>query len=140
MAPLENLKHELLANEIIASKSPVEAYKKVYNVSSDASASANVSRVLSNNPSLRERVSEILNAKGLSLDFISQRLHGHVMSENEGIALKAVEDAFKLHGAFSDDDKAVQIDTVNIVFGDVVAPKVSNTPNNNPSIEGVGNT
>lgn len=132
---LENLQHERLAHELTVSPSATEAYKKVYGVKSDEVASANASRVLAQNPSLRERVSEILNARGLSLDFISQRLHGHVMSENEGIALKAVEDAFKLHGAFSDDDKAVQIDTVNIVFGDVVAPPPIVSPNTSPAIE-----
>lgn len=134
MGPLENLKHEEFARNLIETKSQQEAYLRAYPESDALSAKTSASRLLTVE-NVRQRVLELMNEK-LSPSRVVSKLSEHLDSENEGISMDAVKTSLKVMGAFSEDKPVNQIETINIVFGDVVAPKASNTPNNNVTIEG----
>lgn len=138
MGPLDNLQHEKFVHNLIESKSQTEAYQKTFPGLDANSSAASASRLLTLE-SVRNRILELMNVK-VTPERVVDKLSQHLDSENDGISMDAVKTSLKVMGAFNEDKQAMSIDTVNIVFGDVVAPKVSNTPNDNPSIEGVGNT
>jgi hypothetical protein len=121
MAPLDNLQHEKFAQNLIESKSQLEAYQKTFPGIDANSASASASRLLTLE-SVKQRVLELMNVK-VSPDSVVNALADCIASENEGVKLNAVNTALKAYHVFDEDKQTLSIDTVNIVFGDVTAPK-----------------
>lgn len=119
--PLSNPKHEIFARNVVkeggsASKAYLETYKDVQ----PKTAYTNGPRLLANTD-IKNRVTAILDAKGLSLPDLTERLRKFADSENEGIGLDATKTGFKLHGCF-DEQKSVtnNIESIEVSFNQTV--------------------
>lgn len=122
MGALKNVKHEKFAHEIINSSSTqADAYKKVYPVTDNVVASNNASRLL-DNASIKSRILELMQEReSTSPNGIISKLNALISSENEGIAMQAVNTGLKVYGMFDNEKSAINIDSINVVFAE--APK-----------------
>ena len=113
MPPLKNIKHEIFAHNVVKHKgNQTKAYKDTFVGTKDECAKDNGSRLIARD-SVRERVVEILNKKGLSFDNLMDKLGSHVHSITENISLEATKFSYRLHGAL-DEDKIDQSGSINI--------------------------
>lgn len=122
MPPLKNLRHEKFAQELIASNSNKEAYEKAYPESVDnQSAIVSASRLLTLD-NVRQRVFELMteNADTMPKNVVA-RLGQLVNSENEGVAMNAVNTALKAFRVFDTENVTNNIESINVVFAE--APK-----------------
>ncbi len=128
---LKNKKHELFAQEMINpdTKSPTEAYAKVYGVIDPHISATNAGKLLKNTD-IRSRVLDLLDShRSTKLDRLTERLGDHVESDKGELSLKAVELGFKLHGALDIDNLSQQDPAdiqINIISNSNVVNKLDN--------------
>lgn len=115
MPKLKNPKHELLAKKIVEKNfNLTEAYSETYPNSSRDSARSSVCDVLAI-PSVKERIDEIAERKGLTAEFeIDRLLSAHdamrpvivggkkIDYPDYAVRLEAIKTGLKLHGALGD--------------------------------------
>lgn len=118
MPPLKNLRHEKFAREMINAPTNKDAYIKAYpDVANNIVASNNASRLL-DSVSVKARILELLQQNpATSPDGITKRLNELVASENEGIAMQAVNTGLKVYKMFDEDGGGNTINAIQIVFG-----------------------
>ena len=122
MPPLTNIKHELLAHNILAeSGNATKAYQATYPDSSYETANANAYKMLLNGIGIRQRVFELMVNHGrLALKPTLEKLADHIESKDDRVSLTALQTAFKLYGATDtginiDQSQHLTIASVNIV-------------------------
>jgi len=118
LPPLKNLKHERFCHEVTKQPSYSKAYAEVYKEDNPQALKANASRLIAND-SVRNRVAEILNLKGLDLGSLSSRLNRWANDEEHpSVSLDAVKTGFKLHGALDSDEKSgSNMQNIQIIIG-----------------------
>jgi len=95
--PLDNVKHELFANELVKSRGNAsKAYAKVYKEADTNSIAPSASRLLTNGK-VKDRIAVILEKHNLSLDDLTHKLKEHVLSDDDRISMDAVKTSYKLH-------------------------------------------
>lgn len=112
MPPLKNIKHEKFARELAKPEitSNTQAYMNINPGMSYNSARATAPVVLAN-PSIKQRVIELLDKNGLSLEKLTNKLSEHIDGDDKPISFRGVELGFKLHGAL-DEDKGQSGDVI----------------------------
>ena len=120
MPPLKNIRHEKFAQAVINSPTQAEAYIKSYpNVIDSVGASNSASRLL-DSVSIRQRIQELLQQnEHTSPNGITKRLNELIASENEGIAIQAINTGMKAYHVFDDGPISTNIENINVVFADV---------------------
>ena len=118
MPPLENVKHEKFARAVLEKPSFSQAYASVYKTV-DPKVSSNAGSRLLENVGIRNRISELMNQKGLGLDPILERLGKWIYDdEHASVSLDATKTGLKLHGVLDGDEKEnmnnIHINIVNL--------------------------
>ena len=121
MAKLENIKHEQFAKALVKKKfNRKRAYMEVYPDSKANSAEVSASRLLKNKPNIKDRVREIAEQKGLTLDYLVTNLADLTQAQKtifdklgtpleipeNNIRLSATETGLKLYGVLTNDRQA----------------------------------
>lgn len=114
--PLPHIKHEVFANMLVANKgNQTEAYLDTYGAQKKENASANASRLLTSNDTVRQRVLYLLDQNELSLETTVKALRTQLrakkaividnsieyVNDNSSID-RAIDTSLKLHGALED--------------------------------------
>lgn len=120
MPKLKNARHELLAQNVVASNfNKTKAYLRTYPDSSYASAHINAGRI-TNDIKVKERIEEIANRKGLTVEFeIDNIMADHLATRpvvvnkklvdypDYGVRLEAAKTGLKLHGFLQNDGNTI---------------------------------
>ena len=115
MPPLKNIKHEKLVRRIIEKPSSnTQAYLDVYpNVQPD-SARSSVTDVLAK-PSVRNRITELLEAKNCGIGPITDRFKQFLSDDDEkALSWDAVKTGLKMYGAFDENDGSKSMTKIHI--------------------------
>lgn len=111
---LKNIRQEKFARALISAPSQTAAYQEVYQTKSNDVARANASALLAN-PTVRERVRELMNVSNLGLAPITSRLGKWVYDDSSPAqSMDAIKTAYKLHGVLDSEDKSSGIVNVQI--------------------------
>lgn len=119
MPPLKNIRHEKFAEAILETSTNKEAYLKAYPDTDPTKQTAvvNGSKILSI-ANVRERILELMQENPSTRPpRVVERLGQLIDSENEGIAMQAVNTGLKVYGAFSDEKHDAGIAGIHITFG-----------------------
>lgn len=130
MPKLKNPKHELLAKKIIENKfNLTKSYQETYPSTSYDSANANVSRLLANDSRVVNRIEELANKAGLTLEkelAHLERIHHATKPVSIGkklidypdysVQLEATKTALKIHGALSENNTNIDARSVNVTI------------------------
>ena len=130
MPKLKNAKHELLAKNIIKDNfNLTQAYRDTYPNASYKSANARVYPLVKNSEHIQNRIQEIANSKGLTLESLIDGLNetrkankpiifnGVITSEypDHAVRLEATKTGLKIHGALGPDSQtSIDARSVNI--------------------------
>lgn len=142
MPKLKNPKHELLAKNIVKEKfNLTKAYMATYPSSSYASANTNVHQVIEK-PIVYNRIQEIANAKGLTLESLIDDLNedrqakkpitfnGVITDEypDYAVRLEATKTGLKIHGVLGADN-LTQVDarSINVTLEPSDVAKLADT-------------
>ena len=143
MPPLKNPKHELFAQNLVKKKfKQVDAYQSTYPESGYDAARVSATRLLEN-PAIENRVQEIANKKGMTVESLVDDLNnlrqadkpvienGKIVATypDNSTRLETVKTGFKLHGILTNDNRSVEIDarSVNVAVGDAQALRLTQT-------------
>lgn len=107
MPPLKHIKHEKFAKAVIEKPTYKEAYLAAYDPKGDrlispATAGSNASELL-RKPEVTNRIAELLNRDGISLDRLNGKLRDLLEGQSEEIQFKATKLGYELHGVLNPD-------------------------------------
>lgn len=83
-----------------------------------------------NNPEIKQRVRRILDEEGITLEHCARK-HKKFLNRTNGTGLKALELAYKLHGALEDENKSAPVSLEGIeinIMQQVVEPQAQVQP------------
>lgn len=102
MPPLKNIKHEKFARAVIECPTQTEAYVKTYDpegkrLSNPNSAKDHASNLVAKS-SIRNRIAELLDAQGLTLQRFNSKLNDLLDAKSEDVQFKSTRLGYELHG------------------------------------------
>lgn len=112
MPPLKNIKHEKFAKALLTQPSQTAAYALTYKSKDIDSAGANASRLLGKDRGIRERVQELLDKQGLTLERFNNKMSDLLEAKSEDVQFKSMRLGYELHGVLDKekyDDSAKDI-------------------------------
>jgi hypothetical protein len=117
--PLKNIRQEKFVRALVEKPiSQTQAYQEAYGLEDKSVAKVNASQLLTK-PHVKERIAELLDRDGLSVDYLNGRLKRHCDSDSENISLEATKFGYRLHGCLEDDkanigNQGIEINIMNI--------------------------
>ena len=99
MPPLKNIKHEKFARAVIESPSLTKAYAKTYQVEPTKSAGNCASKILAESPAVKNRIAELLEKDGITIQRLNQKLGNLLEANSEEVQLRSARLGYELHGA-----------------------------------------
>lgn len=131
--PLQNLKHEQFARELLIKPSITQAHKATFPDLAPATNRINGSRLVQTNADIRSRVLGLLEESGAGMPVIANRLrHWITQDDHPSVSMDGIKTALKIAGALDPEDSAKNMTNVNIAIG-IMSPDGTV---NNVTIEG----
>jgi len=104
MPRLKNLKHEVFAKNVVKHKGNLtEAYMDTYKSAKQTTANS-YSCLVAQRPEVKTRIQEIMDAQGLTLEFLTGELKSNIVENKKDCAIRqdAIKTGFKLQKVMSE--------------------------------------